>query len=305
MGLWGVIASAVVMFATTNIDDALVLVVYFANAAEGKDGLKARHIWIGQLLGFSIIMILSLIGTFVGSFLPPHYSGLLGFVPLLMGLWRMRVWCKKEENRADDSERDCAECHLHHVLQSESSSPSSDVSQRKVTRDVSPELVEEGDSDYHLHELVETPTCEEPKVDEVSMRSSINSVESEIQSHGLKTTNEKLPVEEEKMIVWWSSIFSIQSVKVMAVSLANGGDNVAVYIPALVPYNIGEILVTLAIFYILLVVWVYVAFAFVSFRVVADFIEKFGDYIIPVALVLLGVYILYSTEVLALVCSSC
>lgn len=98
MAFWSVVATAIVMFATTNIDDALVLVVFFANAAEGRDGMKKRHVWIGQTVGFTLIMALTLIGTAVGSFLPPHYTGLLGFVPMLMGFWRMRVWCKKDKN---------------------------------------------------------------------------------------------------------------------------------------------------------------------------------------------------------------
>jgi cadmium resistance protein CadD (predicted permease) len=43
MGLGGVIAVAIAAFTSTNVDDALVLVVYFANAAEGSDGFQRRH----------------------------------------------------------------------------------------------------------------------------------------------------------------------------------------------------------------------------------------------------------------------
>lgn len=108
MGLAAVIASAIVMFASSNVDDVLVLVVYFAAAAaEGKHGFRPRHIWIGQIVGFTIILIMSVIGAYVGSFLPPHYSGLLGLVPLLMGLWQTREWCEKDEDgdSTDDEQR--------------------------------------------------------------------------------------------------------------------------------------------------------------------------------------------------------
>lgn len=103
MGAWGVISSAVMMFVSTNIDDALVLIVYFANAAEGRGGLRAQDVWFGQLLGFSIIMAVSLFGV-IGSQLQPRYSGLLGVVPLWMGLKRMREWWKTVNDTLKEGE---------------------------------------------------------------------------------------------------------------------------------------------------------------------------------------------------------
>lgn len=41
--------------------------------------------------------------------------------------------------------------------------------------------------------------------------------------------------------------------------------------------------------------------SFVSFRIVVQFIEKHGDYIVPIALVLLGIYILSSADAITLV----
>lgn len=246
MGLAAVIVSAIVMFASSNVDDVLVLVVYFAAAAEGKQGFKPRHIWIGQIVGFTIIMIASVIGAYVGSFLPPHYSGLLGIVPLLMGLWQTREWCEKDEDgdSTDDEQRG---------------------------------LIEEGRSGS-----IASPTAAKSRPSEPSADG-----------------------DEAKELKWCSALFSVHSLKMMAVMLGNGGDDVAIYTPVLVPYSVGEILLTVAIFYVLLVAWLYVAGVFVSFRFVAKAIEKYGDYVTPVALILLGVYIMWSADVLALVCSSC
>lgn len=106
--LGAVIAWAFVTFARANIDDAVLL--YFACAVEDKQGFKPKHIWIGQIVGF-VIMLISLIGVVVGSFLPPHYSRLLGFVPLLMGLWRTRHWREKDT----DAESADDEYQLHEV----------------------------------------------------------------------------------------------------------------------------------------------------------------------------------------------
>lgn len=92
----------------------------------------------------------------------------------------------------------------------------------------------------------------------------------------------------------------MHSLRVAAVTVASGGDNVATYIPLLVAYNAGEILFTIVIFYALLVLWISVAGALASFRVVAETIDKFGRFIIPVALILLGLYILWSDDVVSL-----
>ncbi|KAG6617289.1 cadmium resistance protein CadD [Phytophthora cinnamomi] len=303
MGFLGLVASAVVMFATTNIDDALVLVVCFANAAEGKDGLQSRHVWIGQFLGFSIIMALALIGTFVGSFLPPHYSGLLGFVPLLMGLWRMKAWCKKENGSTEGRE--------HALPGSRRSSTASIVQEERTSGQAlakdKPAESDEPSSGYQLHGVtpkaressvssdleVEQPTCSQTNVNlDAAPSGNIEDFEE---------GRSRSKMEKSIHTAWWPSIFSVHSLKLVAMTLANGGDNVAVYIPGLVTYNAGEILLTVAIFYVLLALWLYAAVTFVSFRFVAEFIEKYGDYIIPVALVLLGIYILWSADVLSLV----
>lgn len=102
-----------------------------------------------------------------------------------------------------------------------------------------------------------------------------------------------------------TAVFSVHTVENVGVALANSGDNIAIYIPVLVAYDVSEILITIAIFYAMLVVWLFVINSFVTFRFVAVAIDKYGDYIIPVALVLLGVYILWSADTIELVCSSC
>lgn len=95
------------------------------------------------------------------------------------------------------------------------------------------------------------------------------------------------------------------SLKVAAVAVANGGDNVAIYVPLLATYSAGEVLVTLAVFHVLLVIWIFLADVFVSFRLVASTIERYGQFVVPIALVLLGIHILLSNNVLGIVCSSC
>lgn len=298
MGLGAVIASAIVMFASTNIDDALVLVVFFANAAEGKQGFQPRHVWIGQVMGFTVIMLISLIGVFVGSFLPPHYAGLLGFVPLLMGLWRTRHWCEKATGGAESSMSDAYQ--LQELSTTEGGRRSS-IAKRESTMEA------EGQG-HKSNPIEERRVSSTESVADADIPGSHDSTTEPAQHLELGDPYQlHEPTDDvtedgvtEQKAEWWSTVLSVHSLKMAAVTVANGGDNVAIYIPVLVTYNAAEVLLTVAIFYILLVAWLYVAAVFVSFRFVANFIEKYGHYIIPVALILLGVYILWSTDALSL-----
>lgn len=48
--------------------------------------MKELYIVIGQYLGFSVITFLSIIGSLSSFFIPVSWIGLLGFVPIYMGV---------------------------------------------------------------------------------------------------------------------------------------------------------------------------------------------------------------------------
>jgi cadmium resistance protein CadD (predicted permease) len=74
------LASAVGMFAVTNIDDLLVLAVFFNRAP------SPWQVILGQYLGFSAILAVSVLGALGAGLLPPAVIPYLGLVPLLLGL---------------------------------------------------------------------------------------------------------------------------------------------------------------------------------------------------------------------------
>jgi Cadmium resistance transporter len=76
--------AALAAFAATNIDDFLVLVVFFAQV-DGK-AFTNYQVAAGQVLGFTVILAISLLGIVLGLFIPSGYIELLGFVPILIGL---------------------------------------------------------------------------------------------------------------------------------------------------------------------------------------------------------------------------
>ena len=75
---------AIGLFLVTNIDDIIVLSLFFARGA-GQRGTTARIV-AGQYLGFGGILLASLAVTFgAGLFLPDAAIPYFGLVPLLLG----------------------------------------------------------------------------------------------------------------------------------------------------------------------------------------------------------------------------
>jgi cadmium resistance protein CadD (predicted permease) len=87
----GTVLAAIVAFASTNIDDICLLIVFFARAASAAPrGMTPFRVVAGQTLGFSVLVMLSLVGIVLGVFIEAKYVQLIGLLPLCMGLWG--VW---------------------------------------------------------------------------------------------------------------------------------------------------------------------------------------------------------------------
>lgn len=81
----GRIVTAGGVFAATNIDDIIVLTVLFLSArAVGRPRVGA--IWAGQYAGVAALIALSLVGALGLTIVPDDDVGLLGLIPLALGL---------------------------------------------------------------------------------------------------------------------------------------------------------------------------------------------------------------------------
>lgn len=101
-----IIAQAAGLFAVTNIDDIVVLALFFAQGA-GQRGATARVV-AGQYLGFIAILVTALAATFGASFLPEAVRAYFGLLPLLLGLraaWKL--W-RGDGDEAPDSDNGLA-----------------------------------------------------------------------------------------------------------------------------------------------------------------------------------------------------
>jgi cadmium resistance protein CadD (predicted permease) len=73
-----------VAFASTNLDDIVVLLSLFADAS-----LRPREVVAGQYLGMAILTSVALAGSLVVRVVPEAYVGLLGILPFAIGLRRL------------------------------------------------------------------------------------------------------------------------------------------------------------------------------------------------------------------------
>lgn len=86
-----------------------------------------------------------------------------------------------------------------------------------------------------------------------------------------------------------------KTLSVAAVTFANGGDNIGIYIPLFATLLMPQKLLMIAIFFVMVAVWCFVARYLSKHKVVARTIDKYGHIITPIVLVLLGIYILYKS----------
>ena len=95
---------AIGLFLVTNIDDIIVLSLFFARGA-GQRGTTTKIV-VGQYLGFGAILLASVAVTFgAGLFLPDDAIPYFGLIPLALGLWAAwQVWRNGDDD--DDSVAD-------------------------------------------------------------------------------------------------------------------------------------------------------------------------------------------------------
>ena len=84
--------TGILTFATTNVDDIFLLVLFFSQVGPT---FRWRHVVIGQYLGFTALITVSLIGFLASLVLPRTWIGLMGIIPILMGIDKL-IYRKKK-----------------------------------------------------------------------------------------------------------------------------------------------------------------------------------------------------------------
>ncbi|MEG4290111.1 cadmium resistance transporter [Microcoleus sp. C2C3] len=198
------ISTGMTAFTATNLDDILILLLFFSQV---NAVFRRRHIVFGQYLGFTALVFASLPGFFGRLIFPPDWIGMLGLLPIAIGLSRLL------NPETDDSE---AEAELE---QSENS--------------------------------------------------------------------------------FFSSFLSPQTYSVAAVTVANGGDNIGIYVPLFASNTLDSLAVILAVFFAMVGVWCYAAYRLIQMRAIADTLTRYGNQLVPFVLIGLGIAILVKSGTLA------
>ncbi len=198
------ISTGMTAFTATNLDDILILLLFFSQV---NAVFRRRHIVFGQYLGFTALVFASLPGFFGRLIFPPDWIGMLGLLPIAIGLSRLL------NPETDDSE---AEAELE---QSENS--------------------------------------------------------------------------------FFSSFLSPQTYSVAAVTVANGGDNIGIYVPLFASNTLESLAVILAVFFSMVGVWCYAAYRLIQMRAIADTLTRYGNQLVPFVLIGLGMAILVKSGTLA------
>ncbi len=217
-GLVTAIPTGVTAFSATNMDDIVILTLFFSQVTAA---FRARHIVLGQYLGFATLVAASLPGFFGSLIVPQAWIGMLGIVPIAIGISSLL-------NRDSDESED------------------------------EPEIVP-----------------------------STNSL--------------------------WSGFLSPQIYGVAAVTIANGSDNIGIYVPLFASSNWQSLLVILGIFFTLVGVWCYAAYRLTNVPAIADNLARYGNSVVPFILIGLGALILFKSHtlestyltLLALIASCC
>jgi cadmium resistance protein CadD (predicted permease) len=82
--IWTTLGLAVVLFASTNVDDVFVLLALFADPRVHPAAVVA-----GQVIGMLALVLATLAVSALALVLARSYVGLLGLFPLGIGLWQL------------------------------------------------------------------------------------------------------------------------------------------------------------------------------------------------------------------------
>jgi cadmium resistance transport/sequestration family protein len=184
-----VLGGAILAFVATNIDDIFVLTFLFA-----QKNLKRWHVVAGQYLGLAGLIAISLLGYFARLLIPRTWIGLLGLVPIAIG----------------------------------------------------------------IKKLIDLKQGREEEINKESHPASV--------------------------------------LAVAAITFANGGDNIGIYIPLFANSSAAALLITLITFGVLIAIWCAIGYYLGNHPVVNRLVDRHGHILVPFVLIGLGIYIIINSR---------
>ncbi|BCL37498.1 cadmium resistance transporter [Nostoc sp. MS1] len=203
--LFTAFSTGIVAFIATNIDDIVILLLFFSQV---NANFRPWQIVAGQYLGFTALIFFSLPGFLGGIVLPPRWIGLLGLIPIIIGISTL-------------------------------------VNREEATEEFQPDI---------------TPS--KPAT--------------------------------------LAEVLTPQAYGVAAITIANGSDNVSVYLPLFANSNLVDFFVIICSFIILLGIWCYIAYKLAYQKTIANILTRYSSQVIPFVLMGLGSFIILKSQSLSL-----
>ena len=85
-------AIGVSAFAATNIDDIFVLMMFFSSLR-----FPVRHVVLGQYVGIGLLIAIGVLGSLISLIVPTYVIGLMGIVPIAIGIKNL-IEIRKKDN---------------------------------------------------------------------------------------------------------------------------------------------------------------------------------------------------------------
>ncbi|MBF2005801.1 MAG: cadmium resistance transporter [Chlorogloeopsis fritschii C42_A2020_084] len=188
-------------FATT-FDDNIYLTAFFGKV---NHIFRPKHIIVGEFVGFTALVFASLPGFFGGLILPESWIGLLGILPISIGIINLM-------SRNDD-----------------------------------------GDT-----------------IQDVSIGFS----------HAVKSRRRKKSL--------WATLRDPHTYRVSAVTIANGGNNIGIYVPLFASSNLPSLGVILCVCYLTVGLWCFLSYNLTRNPLMAPLLARYGRKVFPIVLIWLG-----------------
>jgi len=96
MSLESAIATGAAVALATTFDDNIYLTSFFGRVSRT---FRPRHVVVGEFLGLTILISVSLVGFFVGMIVSDMWVGLLGVLPIMIGIYQLMG--KEDDENSD------------------------------------------------------------------------------------------------------------------------------------------------------------------------------------------------------------
>jgi cadmium resistance protein CadD (predicted permease) len=103
--LEGTIATGAAVALATTFDDNIYLTSFFSKVSRT---FRPRHVVVGEFLGFSALVGISLIGFFGGLIVSDMWLGLLGIIPIMIGIHQLM---SKDDDNSEDITHEIEQIH--------------------------------------------------------------------------------------------------------------------------------------------------------------------------------------------------